>query len=325
MCTAVTFQSGTGHYFGRNLDLEYSYDETVTITPRSFPFTFEALPPLPRHYAMIGTAHVAEGCPLYYDATNEKGLSMAALSFPHYAAYLPHRADKDNVAPFELIWWVLGQCATLAQARALLEKVNVTETPFSSDLPLTPLHWLVADRTGALAVEPLAEGLKLWEAPAGVLTNSPPFDFQMLHLAGFRHLGRDPEDNSLAPGLELPAYSRGTGAVGLPGDLTSPSRFVRAAFVRGNVLPGASEEESVGQFFHILGSVAQQKGCVRLEDGQYEFTVYSSCCNTDTGVYYYTTYENSQITAVDMRKTDLDGGELTSWPMITSQQIHRVN
>jgi len=113
--------------------------------------------------------------------------------------------------------------------------------------------------------------------------------------------------------------------MGLPGDLSSMSRFVKAAFTRMNSVSGDSESESISQFFHILGSVAQQRGLVRMGDGLFEHTLYSSCCNTDRGIYYYTTYENSQITAVDMRRENLDGDSLASYPLITGQQIRLQN
>ena len=115
------------------------------------------------------------------------------------------------------------------------------------------------------------------------------------------------------------------GALGLPGDLSSQSRFVRAAFVRLNSRSGDSEEESVSQFFHILGSVDQQRGCCEVEPGAYEYTIYTSCCNTDKGIYYYTTYDNHQITAVDMRRAYLDSAELVRYPLVTGEQIRFQN
>ena len=152
MCTAVTYAT-KDHYFGRNLDLEMSYRETVTVTPRKYPFSFRAAGMLEQHYAMIGMATVEDGYPLYYDAVNEKGLAMAGLNFPGNADYKPAADEKDNVTPFELIPWILGQCADLTQARALLEKLNLVQIPFSPRFPLTPLHWIISDRQGSLTVE----------------------------------------------------------------------------------------------------------------------------------------------------------------------------
>ena len=324
MCTAATYKT-KDHYFGRNLDLEFSYHETVTVTPRSFPFRFRMAPALETHYAMVGMAYVAEGCPLYYEATNEKGLSMAGLNFPGNAFFSPAEEGKDNIAPFEFIPWILGQCVTLDDARALLTRIHLTDTPFSDSLPITPLHWIISDREASLTVESVRDGLKVYDNPVGILTNNPTFDFHMTNLSNYMALSIDPPTDRFSPSLGLKPYSRGMGAMGLPGDLSSASRFVKAAFTKLNSVSGDSESESVSQFFHILGSVAQQRGCVRMEDGRYERTIYSSCCNTDKGIYYYTTYENSQITGVDMHHEDLDAAQLVSYPLIEGQQIRMQN
>ena len=324
MCTAATYQT-RDHYFGRNLDLDYSYQETVTVTPRNHPFRFRKMGAMDRHYAMIGMAFVVDDTPLYYDATNEKGLSMAGLNFPGNAVYRSMAEGKDNVAPFEFIPWVLGQCADLAEARALLERINLLQEDFSPELPAATLHWIISDRDGSLTVESVQEGLRIYDNPVGILTNNPPFDYQMTNLTNYMALTREDPVNRFAPGVELNCYCRGMGALGLPGDLSSVSRFVKAAFTKMNSVSGSSEEESVSQFFHILHSVEQQRGCACAGNGRYETTIYTSCCNTDKGIYYYTTYENNQITAVDLRREDLDGAALKSYPLIQTQQIRMQN
>ncbi len=324
MCTAITYNPHE-HYFGRNLDLDHSYHETVTVTPRNYPFVFRRAAPADRHYAMIGMAFVSDGYPLYYDATNEKGLSMAGLNFPASADYKPEKSGCDNIAPFEFIPWLLGRCASLAEAKQLLLRINLADIPFSGQLPLSPLHWLIADQRGAIVVEPLKDGLRVYDNFVGVLTNEPPFDYQMFYLNNYMQLTREAPHNSFAAGLRLKPYCLGMGAMGLPGDLSSASRFVRAAFTRLNSVCGPSEEESVSQFFHILGSVAQPRGCARAADDRYEITVYSSCCNMDRGIYYYTTYENSRISAVDMHRENLDGTEIVSYPLCETQSFNFQN
>ena len=129
--------------------------------------------------------------------------------------------------------------------------------------------------------------------------------------------------NRFMRGMELETYSRGMGGIGLPGDLSSASRFVRAAFVRVNARVGDTEEESVTQFFHILSSVEQQEGCVKMDTDLYEKTLYSSCCNVDKGLYYYTTYENRQISVIDMHKTNLETTTLTQYPLLKKQNFCR--
>jgi len=324
MCTAITYRT-KDHYFGRNLDLEYSYHETVTVTPRNYSFRFRRVGELDSHYAMIGMAYVVEEYPLYYDATNEKGLSMAGLNFPGNADYKEETPGKDNVAPFEFIPWILGRCATVGEAKELLARINLVRIDFSRELPLSPLHWIISDREESIVVESVKDGLKVYDDPVGVLTNNPAFAYHMLNLTNYMALSAEDPRNTFAPGVALETYCRGMGAMGLPGDLSSASRFVKAAFTRCNAHSGESEEESISQFFHILGSVEQQRGCVRMGEGKYELTIYSSCCNTDKGIYYYVTYDNRQISAVDMHRCDLDGSGLTSYPLIKEQQIRFQN
>lgn len=323
MCTAITYQT-KDHYFGRTLDLEFVYDETVTVMPRQFPLFFRAQGERKHHYAIIGMATVAEGVPLYYDAVNEWGLAMAGLNFPDNACYFPEQPGKDNIASFELIPWILSQCKNLAEARKCISRMNLWNQPFSEQFPVSPLHWMIADREAAITVESVAEGLKVYENPIGVLANNPTFPYHMTHLSDYRNLTPLPGENRFgAP--ELPAYSRGMGAMGLPGDFSSASRFVRAAFVKLNSVSAESEGESVGQFFHILGAVEQPRGCSQLPDGRYVITQYTSCMNLDQGIYYYTTYGNRCICAVDMHRCQLDGGELTLYPLMRNQIINRQN
>ena len=121
MCTAVSFLSGD-FYLGRNLDYEFSYGDEVTITPRGYTFPMRGRAPLRTRYAIIGMAYVQGDYPLYYDAVNEKGLGIAGLNFVGNAAYFPAQDGRDNVTQFELIPWLLGQCATLAEARERLSR-----------------------------------------------------------------------------------------------------------------------------------------------------------------------------------------------------------
>ena len=324
MCTAISFLPHD-HYFGRTLDLEYGYHEQVTITPRNFPLSFRTKPTLEQHYAIIGMAYVTENYPLYYDAVNEKGLGMAGLNFPGSAHYNQTAQGKDNISPFEFIPWVLGQCASLEQTRDLLSKINLVDISFSSTLPLSPLHWIIADDSGAITVEATAEGLSVYENPVGVLTNNPPFLYHMTNLIQHMALSPRTPENHFAPGLDLRPFSRGIGAIGLPGDLSSPSRFVRAAFTKENARCGPTEEEQVRQFFHILDTVSMVRGSVQLDRDSYEITRYTCCCNTHRGIYYYTTYENSRITAVDLHREKLDGSALISYPLLEEGRFFLQN
>ncbi len=324
MCTAATYKT-KDFYFGRTLDYEFSYGDEVVVTPRNYPFSFRDAGEMKSHYAIIGMACVVENTPLYYDAMNEKGLCMAGLNFVGNAVYRKPEAGKDNVAQFEFIAWILGQCADVRAARAKLQNLNLTDTPFSAELPVAQLHWILADREEAITVESVKDGLKIYDNPVGVLTNNPPFPEQMFRLNDYMHLSPKSPENHFAESLPLYTYSRGMGAMGLPGDLSSQSRFVRVAFTKMHSVSGDSEQESISQFFHILGSVDQQRGCCDVGEGKYEITLYTSCCNADKGIYYYNTYENHQISGVDMHKENLDGTTLVRYPLVTGEQILMQN
>lgn len=324
MCTAVTYKT-KDFYFGRTLDYEFSYGDEIAVTPRNYPFDFRHSGICDSHYAIIGMAHIEDGYPLYYDAINEKGLGMAGLNFVGNAVYSKVKPGKENVAQFEFIPWILGQCATVGEARERLSKINITDTRFNEALPCAQLHWIIADSTEAVTVEVTENGLNVYDNPVGVLTNNPPFDVQMFLLNNYMGLSPRQPKNSFADGLKLQAYSRGMGAIGLPGDLSSASRFAKAAFTKMNSVSGDTESESVSQFFHILGSVEQQRGCCEVADGKFEITLYTSCCNASKGIYYYTTYGNRQISAVDMHKTDLNDSALKLYPVILGEQINYQN
>ena len=323
MCTAISYLN-RDHYFGRNLDLEVSFHERVTVTPRNYPFIFRNVPAIPKHYAMIGMATVVEDYPLYYEATNEHGLSMAGLNFPGNAVYHPVKDRKLNIAPFELIPWILGQCKSINETKALLEETNLADISFSTSLPHSPLHWMIADRNQAIAVEPVNEGIKVYDDPVGVLTNNPTFDFHMHYLCNFLNITPKEPSELFCGKLKLSPYSRAMGGIGLPGDASSASRFVKASFHMINSVSDGTENDNVGQFFHILDSVSMIKGSVLLGDKP-DKTIYSSCCNTDKGIYYYTTYENRQITAIRMNALDLNSPVLIQYSLRNSQQIMYEN
>ena len=309
MCTGISFHA-KDHYFGRNLDLERSYNERVVITPRNFKLNMRHKDSLNMHYAMIGMATVIDDYPLYYEATNEKGLSMAGLNFPQNADYKPYEENKDNISPFELIPWFLGQCSNIDEVKELLDKMNLVNTNFSEQLPLSPLHWIISDQKESITVESVKDGLKVYDNPFGVLTNNPTFDYHMMNMNNYMHLHEGPSTNQLSNQYTFDNYSLGLGAFGLPGDFSSTSRFVRATYVKSKSVVKESEKENVNQFFHILRSVAMPLGCVLAKNGEFEYTRYSSCCNTNKQIYYYTTYYNSSITSIHMHDVDLDSQNL---------------
>lgn len=297
MCTAVIYQN---RYFGRNLDYEHSFGEEFIITEREFPFLFPEGKIMRKHHGILGIGCVSEGYPLYFDAMNEKGLAMAGLLFSGNAVYNSPAEGKDNIPSWAFIPWVLGQCDSVEEAEELMQDLNLTDVPFSESLPPSELHWMIADRKRAIVVEQTEDGLHIYENGVGVLTNNPIFPFHLENLKQYRNLTAAEADNRFSKELNLHPFSRGMGAIGLPGDWSSPSRFVRGAFVRANSV-GAKGSE-ISQFFHILSSVEMPRGCVHLDENLYEMTIYSSCYDLEKKMCFLRLYETVDLETAYVRK-----------------------
>ena len=298
MCTSLALPiCGGRHLFGRTLDLEAHFGEGVILTPRRYSFSFADCYPLSHHYALLGMGTVMEDYPLYAEAMNEKGLCMAGLRFAKSAVYADSPQEgRLNLAPWELIPYLLGTCATVAEAREALEGIAVVDKPFSDTVGTAPLHWHIADADpghGGLILEVTTEGMKLYDADAGVLANEPPYPSQLSSI----------------------------GEV-LPGGYDSPARFARAATLRRWWIERGSaciEQENgergdygVAQFFSILGAVSPTAGAVMTAEGGCHRTLYACCLDTGAGVYYYKTEKDAWVRTVGFRGVGLHGEQVVA-------------
>ncbi len=321
MCTCIAYKN-KDFYFGRNLDLDCSFGEQVVVTPRNFSLEFRNTEWENRHYAMIGMASADDRFPLYAEAVNEKGLCMAGLNFPGNAYYQKAAGAGLELASFEVIPWLLGKCSSVSEAAGYLEEMRIVDTAFAQEMPPAPLHWMLADREKCLVLEAVREGLKVYDNPIGVLTNNPPFDYHRMNLNNYLGLSAGNPENRFSDGLQLKTYAQGMGGMGLPGDASSASRFIRAAFLKWNSVAPEKEEANVSQFFHILDSVAMVRGAVVTEAGTYDITTYSCCVNAETGAYYYKTYDDSRVRRVDLFQTDPEDSDLCFFHGQPFDQFH---
>lgn len=343
MCTSIAMKTND-FYFGRNMDLEFELNGSVVITPRNFPLVFRKTNPLKHHYAMLGMAVLSEGFPLYAEAVNEKGLCIAGLNFPDNAWYSPEEdPDKVNISPFELVHWILGNCSCINDVRQLVKNTHLVSIPFNEHLPLSPLHWHIADQGSSVVLENTRNGLSLFDNPVGVLTNNPGFEFQITNLCQFLNLTTNCPENCFSEKAQVKPFGNGLGCIGLPGDFSPASRFVKAGFLTLNSICPADEQGSVAQFFHLLDSVAMPRGSVivssstyegaapkanqqagigqNTQKNMYEITTYSCCINASRGLYYYKTYSNNQLSAIDMNRENLNSCNLKIYPLIRCQQV----
>lgn len=324
MCTCINLKT-KDNYFGRNLDFECRFGEKVVITPRNYEFILKSEEKFKTKYAMIGMATVVKDYPLYAEASNEKGLSIAGLYFPGNAFYAKKQAEKTNITPFELIPWVLGKFSSVEELKNEVYNINLIDIPFTENMPLTALHWMISDEKDCIVLEQIKNGLKIYDNPIGVLTNNPPFPYHFTNMNNYMNLTPKMPNNSFSDKISLQTYGRGMGAIGLPGDNSPASRFVRASFNKLNSISDMDEESSVSQFFHILDSVSLVKGTTITEEDKCDITNYYCCINTTKGIYYYKTYYNNQITAVKMNEKNMNSDKLDIYELVEKQQINYMN
>lgn len=322
-CTAIVYR-GKNNYIARNLDLEYRYDEQIVIVPRNYQLNFMLVPSCKHHYAIIGTATIIDDIPLYYDAVNEMGLGITSLNFVGNAVYGKEKIDGISIAPYEIIPFILASANSVDSAINILKEISIVDIPFNENTPNSQLHWLISDRNRSITVESTNEGLRIYDNPFDVLTNNPPFEYHINNMSNYINVTSKQPSNDFAEGISLSTYSKGMGGIGLPGDYSSASRFVKAAFVNKNSPTLKSEEEEVNHVFHILKSVEMPIGSINI-NGEYEITQYSACCNLERGIYYYTTYNNSQISAVNINNENLDCENYKVYKMSYNSNIKYIN
>lgn len=324
MCTAVTLNTES-LYFGRTLDLDVDYNQQVVITPCNFNLSFTNGKNTSNHYAIIGMATVVENYPLYFDAVNEKGLCIAGLNFSEDAVFEKTNDNKNAVAPFELIPYLLCDCKNITEAKEKLRGKVITETPFNKNLGCAKLHWILSDKNNSIVIEATKSGLNIYNNPTGVLTNSPPFDYQLYNLNNYINLTNEKPDSRFSKEYELKAYSNGMGAIGLPGDYSSLSRFVRATFAKYNTQAENTEQDNLRRFFEILSTVEIPKGLVKTKEKNIHYTLYSSCISAEKGIYYYKTNKSKSINAVSLFNENLITSILYRFPLINETKINYIN
>lgn len=324
MCTCIDFKA-KNYYFGRNLDLEYRFGERVVVTPRNYHFDLKNEESFDTKYAFIGMANVINNYPLYAEASNEKGLSIAGLNFPGNAKYFEPIEGKVNIAPFELTPWLLGNFTSVKEFKKVAKNLNLTNIMFNDSLPAGEMHWMISDKNESIVLEQTKDGMHVYENPYGVLTNNPEFYYHMMNMNNYMNLSPRYAENRVSEKLNLAPYAQGMGAIGMPGDVSPASRFVRATFNKFNAVTCDKEEDNVAQFFHILDSVAFIKGTVITKENNYDKTTYSCCINTNKGIYYYKTYYNNQINAVKLTNENMNAKELYIHEILEDQNINFVN
>lgn len=329
MCTALSISSKEGKYFfGRNMDLAYTFNQSVIIIPRSYQFKdIVTGNMITNKRAILGMGTIIDNHPTIADGMNENGLAAAGLNFAGYAFFEEKVAlGKTNIPPYDFIQWVLSNHDTVDEVKNSIENIELVDIPINEKTPCPTLHWMVSDKSGkSIVIEKTKEKFAFYDNTVGVLTNNPTFDWHLTNLNEYMYISPNSPKVTKWSNQELNPLGIGAGTLGIPGDFASVSRFVRSAYIRANMPEIDNDISAITQFFHMLDYVKMVKGGVITQEGLEDLTLYSSCMDQEKGIYYYKTYDNNRINAVDMKKEKLDSNELKIFEYVNTQDINYQN
>jgi len=260
---------------------------------------------------------------MFADAMNECGLAFAGLAFTKNCHYYDFDKSKKNYTPYELPLILLSTCKNIEEVKFMLKDINLLNEPFSKEVPLAPLHFMISDKKKSIVIETLKDGTKVYDNPFNVLTNNPPFSYHKENVSNYLQLHNASPLNLLNKEIKIDHYSYNQGAIGLPGDFSSSSRFIKCFYVKSNlILDGTSDD--IIEFFKCLDSVSMVKGSVKTEKG-YEITRYTVCYDLDNFVLLYKTYSNSCLSKIELKKTYNDDGIISTFPILDKSFIYKQN
>lgn len=332
-CTGILMQAkDQSSVNGRTVEFGVPLEVNLAVIPRNVSFTGKT--PLGKgmayksKYAAVGVYGFADV--VLMDGMNEKGLVAAAFYFPGYAGY--SKITKDNQAnalsPADFPNWILTQFATLEEVKTALSTVVLAPTVLKGwGNTAPPMHYIVYDASGkSIVIEPIEGTLKVYENDLGVITNSPTFDWHMTNLNNYIHLSPFNAEPNRLRNVSLEAFGQGTGMMGLPGDFTPPSRFVRAAFFSATALPVENSAQAVDQTFHILNQFDIPLGAVRPKGtSDYDYTLFTSVKNPETLEYFYRSYQDQTIFFLDLRQFDLNAKSIKKMKVEGKQKSQNVS
>jgi choloylglycine hydrolase len=333
-CTGITLTAADGTVVhARTLEFAVDIHSDVIVVPRGYArvgTTPDGKPGLTwtSKYASVGANGVDK--PFIFDGVNEKGLASGLFYFPTSAGYMPYTpADAGKtLAQWELGSWMLENFATVDEVKANLPNVVVPAVVFEQWNMAPEVHYIVTDASGkSIVVEFVGGKLTVWDAPLGVITNSPTYDWHMNNLRNYLNFSMSNAPNVTLGSVTLKPFGMGSGMLGMPGDFTPPSRFVRAVAFSQSALPSATGTEAVLEAFHILNQFDIPKGAAREhekdEHGNVlaDYTVWTSAIDLKARKFYFRTYENSQIRVVDLMKMNLDAKDVVKFSMKGTEAI----
>lgn len=326
MCTSIRYQTENGiNFLARTMDFGYEIEGQPIIIPRNYHWELEFGGDIPTKYGYVGTGRRMEKF-MFADGVNECGLAMVELYFPNEAKYeSPPVEGKINLAPHELLSWVLGEISNLAELKERISELVIVakENPLLGNV--IPLHYMITDETGeSIVIEPDGQALKIKENPIHVMTNSPEIEWHIKNLNNY--IGLQPHNFKQKTVGEYAAipFGQGSGTFGLPGGYTSPERFVRAAYLLQFTSQAKTTEEGVMSILHILGNVSVPKGTILDDEGD-DYTQYRSILNTTEKVYYLMNHDSNRLVSITLTEEMLSRKEPTIYEIPRGVQLTNLN
>lgn len=336
-CTGIRLIAGDGTVvYARTLEFGTDLDSDVIMIPRGY----ARIGVTPQgdglkwtsRYASLGANGV--GLPYLFDGLNEKGLAVGSFYFPTTAGYMkfnPGEASR-TIAPWQVGSWILENFANVEEVKHSIGSVTVAEVVFKQWGFVPPIHYVVHDASGKSIVIEYVDGkLHIHDNVLGVMTNSPTFDWHMTNLRNYVNFSMTNLPPAKVGSLTLIGFGQGTGMLGMPGDFTPPSRFVRAVAYSTSVLPAKTGDEAVLQAFHILNNFDIPKGSLREDQKDAhgnviaDYTLWTSASDLKARRFYFRTHENSQIRSIDLMKMPLDAKSISTISMKGPEVIRSLN
>lgn len=321
MCTSITFETKSGqHFLSRTMDFAFELDANPVVIPRNYEYSLEIEKRNMRtKYGFTGSARNFSNY-LFADGVNEKGLAVAELYYPHFAEYVQEaQLGSLNLAPHEFIFWVLSQLGSINEVRQRLNEVTLVAKKVDLLDIIVPLHFILSDPTGeTIVIETENQTLTIKENPVHVMTNSPNFEWHLTNLNNYLFLKPENYPNKSFGNYIAHPLGQGSGTSGLPGGVTPPERFVRAAFLREYVEMGETHEETLTAMFRVLDNLTIPKGINLEDDGSVDYTQYRSIFDLKNLTYYFNPYHSSNTFCVQLTEKLLNAAAPLDFEINTS-------
>lgn len=304
MCTSLLLHSINKSIFGRNLDIDLEIDnKNIIISSRNSKLIFKNGEYINSHYAFMGIGILVNNYPLYFDGTNEFSLSVASLNFPVFGVLNNPLKSRLNLASYEIIPYILSKFKSVDEVKDNLKKLNITNIDFICGLKSVSLHYFVCDKTKSIVIEQTKDGVTIYDNPYHILTNSPTFAYHLQNIAQYLNISNKYPTNNFK-NENLQPYCVGLNMIGIPGDYSSNSRFIKGAYLINTAK--YDDESALYTHMHILDNLKMVKGIATSKDGHSEFTSYSCSVDLNDLCYYVRTYHSASYQKFDLFDKNLD-------------------